>query len=59
LEPVKLANPAIRLTSQQVDALKSIVGAENVKGDDYSRVVSILMAKHTKNSMELRDGINP
>lgn len=53
--PVVLNRPPALKTSQ-IDALKSIVGAENVATDDYARV-KYSSAKTSEEIMELRQGI--
>jgi alkyldihydroxyacetonephosphate synthase len=53
--PVVLNRPSA-LKSSQIDALKSIVGPDNVATDDYTRV-KYSSAKTSEEIMELRQGI--
>ena len=55
LKRVALNRPS-SLKPNQIEALRSIVGAENVSCDDYSRL-KFASGKTTEEMMELREGI--
>ena len=55
LENVSLNRP-VALKTEQIEAIKSIVGNENVTTDDYSRV-KYASGKTTEEMLELRQGI--
>lgn len=54
-EPVNFDHP-IGLSAQQIEAFRQIVGVENVKIDDYSRL-QIAYGKTMLDAMRLREGI--